>query len=73
MTTARSLAGRLSLFMALTSVAMILLVLGTGLLILMQRINAEMEKQAARSAAFLTESLAVPLWSLDYDAARAVG
>ncbi|MCM0755272.1 PAS domain-containing protein [Desulfovibrio aminophilus] len=73
MTTARSLAGRLSLSVALTSVAMILLVLGTGLLILMQRINAEMEEQAARSAAFLTESLAVPLWSLDYDAARAVG
>ncbi len=71
--TPRSLAGRLSLSVAMTSVVLILLVLGTGLLVIMQRIDAQMEEQARRSAAFLSESLAVPLWSLDFDAARAVG
>ncbi len=69
----RSLTARLFLAVGLASAVLTLAVLAAALGVIFHRINRDMESRIEQSVALLAESLAVPLWSLDLDAARAIG
>ena len=69
----RSLASRLALATGLASAALIAAVMAVVLLVAFQRIDIDMEEHSENALGLLTKSLAVPLWSLDMDAARAIG
>ena len=68
-----SLTNRFSLMAGLSTIAMMLVIIGLALGIFVHRFDKHMEEHSRGSIQFLQESLQVPLWSLDLEAVRAIG